>query len=77
MVIANILALIRLLSEPVSSGPIEVNCTAGLVVKILYDVNDVCVDVVVVHSRPYCRIPHSVERLLEVYEYMIKVLLVL
>lgn len=62
-------------SEPIFNVPVKANCTAGLVVKVLYGADEVCDDVLVVHGRPKCRMLFSVEYLLEVYTY--KFLLVL
>ena len=49
--------------ELFSNIPVEVNGTAGLVVEVPYDADGVSVDIVVVHCRPECSMPHSVEYL--------------
>ena len=41
------------------------------------DLNKVCADVVLLHGYPQSCMPNSVEGLLEVYEDMVEVLLVL
>ena len=63
--------------EPFSNVPVEINGTAGLVVEVPYDADGVSVDIVVVYCRPECSMSHSVECLLEVYKYMIEILLML
>ena len=63
--------------EPFSNVSVEVNGTAGLVVEVSYDADGVNVDIVVVYCCPECSMPLSVECLLEVYKYMIEILLML
>ena len=63
--------------EPFSNISVEVNGTAGLVVEVPYDADGVSVNIVVVHCRAECSRPQSVECLLEVYKYMIEILLML
>ena len=63
-------------SEPVSSAAVEEDCTSSLVIEVFDDLDKVCADVVL-HGFPQSCMPNPVEGLLEVYEDMVEVLLVL
>ena len=63
--------------EPVSYAAVEEDGTSGLVIEVFDDLDKVGADVVLVHGCPYTCMPNSVEGLLEVYEDMVEVLLVL
>ena len=58
---------------PVSYAAVEEDCTGGLVIEVFYDSDKV----VLLHSCPQSCMPNPVEGLLEVYEDMVEVLLVL
>ena len=62
-------------SEPVSYAAVKEDGTSSLVIEI-FDVK-VCADVVLLHDCPQSCMPNPVEGLLEVYEDMVEVLLVL
>ena len=64
-------------SEPVSHAVVEEDGTSGLVIEIFNDLDKVCADVVLLHGCPQSCMPNPVECLLEVYEDMVEVLLVL
>ena len=64
-------------SEPVSYAAVEEDDTSGLAIEVFDDLNKVCVDVVLIHGCPQSCMPNPVEGLLEVYEDMVEVLLVL
>ena len=64
-------------SEPVPYTVINVDCAGGLVIEVLYHSDQIDVDVVLPYSGPQCFMPYPVERLLEVHEDVIEVLLVL
>ena len=64
-------------SEPVSYGAVEEDDTSGLVIEVFDDLDMVCADVVLLHGCPQSCMPKPVEGLLEVYEEMVEVLLVL
>ncbi|WP_419584422.1 hypothetical protein [Thiolapillus sp.] len=49
----------------------------GLVIEVFDDLDKVCADVVLFHRCPQSCMPNPVEGLLEVYEDMLEVLLVL
>ena len=51
--------------------------TSGLVIEVLDDLDKVCTDVVLLHGCPQSCMSNPVEGLLEVYEDMVEVLLVL
>ena len=57
--------------------PIEEDGTSGLVIEVFDDSDNVCADVVLLHGCPQSCMPNPVEGLLEVYEDMVEVLLVL
>ena len=64
-------------SEPVSYATVEEDGTGGLVIEVFDDLDKVCADVVLLHGCPQRCMPNPVEGLLEVYEDMVEVLLVL
>ena len=64
-------------SEPVSYAAVEKHGTSGLVIEVFDDLDKVCADVVLLHRCPQSCMPNHVEALLEVYEDMVEVLLVL
>ena len=61
----------------VSYAAVEEDCTSGLVTEDFDDSDKVGVDVVLLHGCPQSCMPNPVEGLLEVYEDMVEVLLVL
>ena len=63
--------------EPVPYAAVEEDCTSGLVIEVFDDSVTVVADVVLLHGCPQSCMPNPVEGLLEVYEDMVKVLLVL
>ena len=63
--------------EPVSHAAAEEDDTNGLVVEVFDDLDKVCADVVLLHGCPHSCMPNPVKGLLEVYEDMVEVLLVL
>ena len=64
-------------SEPVFYATAEEDGTSGLVTEIFDDSDKVGADVVFLHGCPQSCMPNPVEGLLEVYEDMVEVLLVL
>ena len=64
-------------SEPVSSAAVEEDGTSGLVVEIFDASDKVGADVVLLYGCPQRCMPNPVEVLLEAYEDMVEVLLVL
>ena len=64
-------------SETASYAAVEEDGTTGLVIEVFDDLDTVCVDVVLLHGCPQSCMPNPVEGLLEVYEDMVEVLLVL
>ena len=56
---------------------VEEDSTSGLVIEVFDDLDKVCANVVLLHGCPQSCMPKSVEGLLEVYEDMVEVLLVL
>ena len=64
-------------SEPVSYAADEEDGTSGLVIEVFDDLDKVCADVVLLHGCPQSCMPDPVEVLLEVYENMVEILLVL
>ena len=64
-------------SEPVSYAAVEEDGTSCLVIDIFDDLDKVCADVVLLHGCPESCMPNPVKGLLEVYEDMAEVLLVL
>ena len=63
--------------EPFSYAAVEEDGTSGLVIEVFDDLDKVCADVVLLHGCPQSCMPNPVEGLLEVYEDMVEVLLVL
>ena len=63
-------------SEPVSYAVVEEDRTSGLVIQIFDDTDHVGAHVLF-HGCPQSCIPSPVEGLLEVYEDMVEILLVL
>ena len=64
-------------SEPVSYAAVEEESTGCLAIEVFDDLDKVCADVVPLHGCLQSCIPNPVEGLLEVYEDMVEVLLVL
>ena len=64
-------------TEPVSYAVVEEDSTRGLVTEVFDDLDMVCADVVLLQGCPQSCMPNPVEGLLEVYEDMVEVLLVL
>ena len=64
-------------SEPVSYSAVEEDGTSGLVIEVFDDLDKVGADVVLLHVCPQSCMPNLVGGLLEVYEDMVEVLLVL
>ena len=64
-------------SEPVSYAAVKEDGTSGLVIEVFDDLDKVGADVVLLHGCPQSCMPNPVEGLLEVYEGMVEVLLVL
>ena len=64
-------------SEPVSSAAVEEDDTGGLFIEVFDDSNKVGADVVLLHDCHKAACQTLVEDLLEVYEDMVEVLLVL
>ena len=61
--------------EPVSYAAAEEDCISGLVIEVFDDLDKVCADVVLFHGCPQSCMPNPVECILEVYEDMVEVLL--
>ena len=64
-------------SEPVFYAAVEEGSTSGLVIEVFDDSDKVGADVLLLHDCPHSCMPNPVEGLLEVYEDMVEVLLVL
>ena len=64
-------------SEPVSYAAVKEDCTSGLVIEVFDDLDKVGAEVVLLHDCPQSCMPNPVAGLLEVYEDMVEVLLVL
>ena len=64
-------------SEPISYAAAEEDGTSGLVIEVFDDLDKVGADVVLLHGCPLSCMPNPVEGLLEVYEDMVEVLVVL
>ena len=64
-------------TPPVPYAAVEEDCTSDLVIKVFDDLDKVCADVVRLHGCPQSCMPNPVEGLLQVYEDMVGVLLVL
>ena len=54
----------------------EEDGTSGLVIEVFDDLDKVCADVVLLNGCPQSCMPNTVEGLLEVFEDMVEVLLV-
>ena len=63
--------------EPVSYAAVEEDGTSGLVIEVCVDSDKVGADVVLLHGCPQSCMSNPVEGLLEVYEDIVEVLLVL
>ena len=61
----------------VSYAAVQEDCTSGLVIEVFDDSDKVGANVVLLHGCPQSCMPNPVEGLLEVYEYMAQVFLVL
>ena len=61
----------------ISYADAEEDCTSGLVIEVLDDSDKVGADVVLLHGCPQSCMPNPVEGVLDVYEDMGEVLLVL
>ena len=59
------------------NAAVEEDGTSGLVIEVFDDLDKVCADVVLLHGCPQSCMPNPVEGLLEVYEDVVEVLLVL
>ena len=68
---------LQLLLEPVSYADVEEDNTSGLVIELFDDLDKVCADVVLLHGCPQSFMPNPVKGLLEHYEDMVEVLLML
>ena len=64
-------------SELVSYAAVEEDGTSGLVIEVFDDLDKVGADAVLLHGCPQSCMPNPVEGLLEIYEDMVEVLLVL
>ena len=64
-------------SEAVSNAAVEEDGTSGLVIKVFDDSDKVGAGVVLLHGCPQSCMPNPNEGLLEVYEDIVEVLLVL
>ena len=64
-------------SEPVSYAAVEEDGTSSLVIKVFDDLDKVGAGVVLLRCCPQSCMPNPVEGLLEVYEDIVEVLLVL
>ena len=64
-------------SVPFSYASVEEDSTGGLVVEVFDDLDKAGADVVLLHGCPRCCMPNPVKGLLEVYEDVVEVLLVL
>ena len=64
-------------SEPFFCAAMEQDCTLGLVIQIFNGSYDAGIDVVFPHSCPLGFMPYPVKGLLEVYEDMVEILLML
>ena len=64
-------------SEPVPYAAVEEDDSRGHFIEVFDDLDEVGADVVLLHGCPQSCMPNPVEGLLEVYEDMVEVLLVL
>ena len=69
--------VLQLLFGTFSYAAVEEDCTSGLIIEVFDDSGKVGGDVVLLHGCPQSCVPNPVEGLLEVYEDMVEVLLVL
>ena len=60
-----------------SYAAVEKDGTSGLVIEVFDDSNKVSADVLLLHGCPQSCMPNPVEGLHEVYEDMVKILLVM
>ena len=60
-----------------SYAAVEEDGTSSLLTEVYDDLDKVCADVVLLHGCPESCMPNPVEGLLEVYEDMVEVMLVL
>ena len=63
--------------EPVSHAAIEEDCAGGLIIEVFADLNKVGADVLLLYGCPQSCMPNPFEGLLEVYEDVVQVLLLL
>ena len=56
--------------------PLKRTAPSGLVIEVFDDLDKVCADVVLLHGCPQSCMPNPVECLIEVFEDMVEVLLV-
>ena len=63
--------------EPVSCAAVEEDFTSGLVIEVFDDSDKVGADVVLLHGCPQSCMPNLVKGLLEVYENMVEIIMVL
>ena len=63
--------------KPVSYAAVEENGISDLVIEVFDDLDKIGADVVLLHGCPQSCMPNPVEGLLEVFEDMVEVLLVL
>ena len=68
---------LQLSFEPVSYAAVEEDCTGGLVIEVSDGLDTVGADVVLLNGSPQSCLTNRVKGLLEVYEDMVEVLLVL
>ena len=64
-------------TQTVVRNAVEEDCTTGLVIEVFDDSDEVGADVVLLHGCQQSCMQNPVEGLLEVYEDMVEVLLVL
>ena len=73
----NIPVRLQFYSEPVSYAAVEEDCISGLVIEVFDDSDKLGADIVLLHGCQQSCMPNHVKGLLEVYEDMVEVLLVL
>ena len=66
-----------LCSEPVSYAAVEEDGASGLDIEAFDDLDKVCADVILLHGCQQSCMPNPVQGLIEVYEDMVEILLVL
>ena len=64
-------------SEPDSYAAVEEDCTGGLVIEVFDDTDTVGAEFELLHGCPQSCMPNPIKGLLEVYEDVVEVLLVL